>query len=164
MGPIGHQRIAQRFPVATTPIRWKVPKRRGLTARSKPVPAEGAIIELSIMGAAIVAPMTWRPIVGSRVQIEWNGLVGMVIIRREMSFRGSTTMAMYGVEHADNSSPLAKELFERLVVDAASEAVARDATALIAQRDASRAEASSMPSSPAVWTAPHPEDRRADVG
>ena len=62
MGPVGHQRIAQRFRVATTPIEWVVPKRRGLDARSKSVLAEAAIIELSVMGAAIVAPLKWRAV------------------------------------------------------------------------------------------------------
>ena len=66
MGPIGHQRIAQRFPVATTPIEWKVPKRRNVTPRSRTMWAEAAVIELSVMGAAIVAPVRWRPIRGWR--------------------------------------------------------------------------------------------------
>ncbi len=118
MAPIGHQRIAQRFSVVTTPIWWKVPKRRGLTARSKPVLAEAAIIEVSIMGAAIVAPLRWRAVVGSRVEVQWEDQTGFVLIRREVPYPNSTTLALYGVEYADNGSPLAKALFERLVIEA----------------------------------------------
>lgn len=127
MGPIGHQRIAQRFPVATTPIEWKVPKRRNVTPRSRTAWAEAAIIELSVMGAAIVAPVKWRPIRGSKVEVRWEGRTGIVVVRREAPFPGSTTMALYGVEYADNHAALALDLFERLVVQAAMAATARDA-------------------------------------
>jgi hypothetical protein len=149
MGPLGHQRIAQRFPVATTPIEWKVPKRRGATPRSKTVWAEAAVIELSVMGAAVVAPIRWRALKGSKVEARWEGHEGVLIIRREVPFPGSESMALYGCEYADNASPLATELFERLVVQAAMAATAREA----ALRGAAAAEPADVPG-PGVWRAP----------
>lgn len=152
MGPIGHQRIAQRFRVATTPIRWMVPKRRGLNARSKPVLAEAAIIELSVMGAAIVSPLKWRALVGSKVEVEWQGRTGLVVVRREVPFPGSTTLAMYGVEYAENASPLGKALFETLVIEAGKAARAEVAAE---QSAAAVREPSRSGAGPAVWAAPN---------
>lgn len=119
MGPIGHQRIAQRFTVATTPVRWKIPRRRGLNARSKAVQAEAAVVELSVMGAAIVCPLKWRAVVGSKVEVEWEGHRSTVVVRREAPYPGSTTVALYGVEWTDSNATLAKALFERLVMEPA---------------------------------------------
>jgi len=151
VGPIRHQRIAQRFPVATTPVEWKVPKRRGANPRSKSVWAEAAIIELSVMGAAVVAPLKWRALTGTKVEVRWQGLSGLVVIRREVPFPNSTTMAMYGVEYADNASAFAHELFERLVVQPAMSATAADAaaTAAVAQQHVD-----AQPRGPALWSAP----------
>ncbi len=151
MGPIRHQRIAQRFPVATTPVEWKVPKRRGANPRSKSVWAEAAIIELSVAGAAVVAPLKWRAITGSKVEVRWGDLSGLVVVRREVAFPRSTTMAMYGVEYADNASPFALNLFERLVVQPAMDATAREAAASAAV--AAQPEPTE-PRGPSVWAAP----------
>jgi hypothetical protein len=161
MGPIGHQRIAQRFSVATTPIEWVVPKRRGLDARSKAVVAEAAIIELSVMGAAIVAPVQWRAVTGSKVQVRWQGHVGLVYIRREVPFRGSAKFALYGAEFADNPSELGRALFEELVAQPAAadarHAAAATAEAVVGGYQAGPAldpDAPRVPHRPAVWAAP----------
>lgn len=155
MGPVGHQRIAQRFRVATTPIEWVVPKRRGLDARSKSVLAEAAIIELSVMGAAIVAPLKWRAVTGTKVQVRWEDKTGLVLVRREVPFPGSSKVAMYGVEFADNPSELGRALFERLVVETAA---ANDAHAAAAAAAAEAVvggyDAPPTPKGPALWSAP----------
>jgi hypothetical protein len=161
MGPMGHQRIAQRFQVATTPIEWLVPKRRGLDARSKPVVAEAAVIELSVMGAAIVCPLKWRAVTGTRVEVRWEGLTGLVLVRREVPFPGSTKVAMYGVEFADNPSELGRAMFERLVAvpgaaaDARVAAIAAEAV-IGGYQEAPTAdpEAERAPHRPALWAAP----------
>jgi hypothetical protein len=161
MGPIGHQRIAQRFRVATTPIEWLVPKRRGLDARSKVVVAEAAVIEMSVMGAAIVCPLKWRAVTGSRVEVRWEGMSGLVLVRREVPFPGSTKVAMYGVEFADNPSELGKAMFDALVVEPAGVADARVAAVAAEAVIAGYQEAPSAdpgahrtPHRPAVWAAP----------
>lgn len=155
MGPIGHQRIAQRFRVTTTPITWTVPKRKGLDARSKAVTAEAAVIELSVMGAAIVCPVKWRAVTGSRVEIEWAGIRGHVYIRREVPFPGSKNLAMYGVEFADNPSVVGKALFDHLVAEPAAAAGARVAAAAAEAVIGGYEEAPSHdPDQPAMWPAP----------
>ena len=169
MGPVGHQRIAQRFRVATTPIQWVVPKRRGLDARSKSVLAEAAIIELSVMGAAIVCPVKWRAVTGSRVQIEWQGITGYVHIRREVPFPGSNKLALYGVEFADNPSVVGKALFDHLVAGPAAASGARVAAAAAEavvggyeQAPAPDPDVERAPHRPAVWAAPMPWGQGSD--
>lgn len=155
MAPLSHQRIAQRFRVATTPIRWMVPKRKGLDARSKLVTAEAAVIELSVVGAAIVCPLKWRAVTGTRVQIEWEGITGFVVVRREVPFPGSSKLAMYGVEFSDNPSLVGKALFDHLVAEPAAAAGARVAEAAAeAVIGGYEAGPSHDPGQPSMQTAP----------
>lgn len=155
MGPIGHQRIAQRFRVPTTPIHWHVAKRKGLDARSKLLVVEAAVIEISVMGAAIVCPLKWRAVTGSRVEIEWEGIRGHVHIRREVPFPGSTKLAMYGVEFADNPSLVGKALFDHLVAEPAAAAGARVAAAAAEAVIGGYEPAPQHdPSQPVMWSAP----------
>ncbi len=132
MGTIGHQRVAQRVPVRTTPVEWRVFKRRGANPRSRAVWAEAAIIELSVMGAEIVAPLKWRAITGTKVEVRWEDQSGLVVIRREVPFPNSTTMAMYGVEYVNRHEAFALTLFERLVVQPTMAATAAEAAASVA--------------------------------
>jgi hypothetical protein len=170
MGPIGHQRIAQRYTVATTPIRWKIPKRKGLHARSRAVPAEAAIVELSIMGAAVVCPLKWRAVVGSKVEIEWEGQKGLAVVRREAVYPRSTTVALYGIEWAESSTALAGALFDRLVMEPSAKATASGASdapppqawapapdpeAMTTPPSATPSGSGSSPSGPAQWAAPN---------
>ncbi|MCU1371575.1 MAG: hypothetical protein JWO77_2769 [Ilumatobacteraceae bacterium] len=161
MGPIGHQRIAQRFSVATTPIEWVVPKRRGLDARSKAFRTEAAIIEVSVMGIAIVCPVAWRAVTGTKVKVHWEDQTGLVYIRREVPFRGSTKLALYGAEFADNPSELGRALFERLVAEPAAadtrHAAAAAAEAVVGGYQApptADPDAVRTPHRPALWAAP----------
>jgi hypothetical protein len=155
MAPIGHQRIAQRFRVTTTPIHWLVPKRKGLDARSKLYSTEAAVIELSVMGAAIVCPLKWRAVTGARVQIEWEGITGFVHIRREVPFPGSSKVAMYGVEFADNPSVVGKALFDHLVAEPAAKVGAKVAAAAAEAVIGGYEEAPAHdPGQPVMWTAP----------
>ncbi|WP_421118684.1 hypothetical protein ACE2AJ_15130 [Aquihabitans daechungensis] len=104
------------------------------------------------MGAAVVAPLKWRAITGSKVEVRWQELSGLVVVRREVAFPNSTTMAMYGVEYADNHSSFANELFERLVVQPAMAATAADAASSASGGHPPDAE----PRGPSLWTAPAP--------
>ena len=153
MGPVGHQRIAQRFPVATTEVAWLVPKRRGLDARSKPVWTEAAVIEISVMGLAIVCPDKWRAVIGTRVDLRWEGMTGHILVRREAPFPRSTNLVMYGAEFADNPSELGRALFERLVTEPAEAENARLAAAT-AEAVIGGYQDPPRPNGPALWAAP----------
>ena len=90
-------RIAPRYPTATTPISWEVPKQGRRGPKPKLQWAEAAIIELSAFGAAVVAPQEWAVPVGGRVQVRWGGLVGTVIVRRAAHYSRSSGLMLYGV-------------------------------------------------------------------
>jgi len=117
MGAIPHQRIAQRHAVPTTPIQWKVVRRRKRGNPTKLVLAEAAIVEVSVMGAAIVAPAKWEAFVGTRVEVFWENLSGVVTVRRVSAFGGSSELYLYGVEYAGNNTPLGMALYDRLVLN-----------------------------------------------
>lgn len=113
---LGRSRIAQRYPVPTTAITWEVPKRRRGGVSAKRYQAEAAIVEVSLMGAAIVAPERWAAVLGTRVAVRWGEVSGSVVIRRSEPMPGSTDLVRYGVEYLDNPSTLGLALYDRLVV------------------------------------------------
>jgi hypothetical protein len=125
MNPARRARLAPRFQVRTTPIRWWVPKAK--RRASKPVLAEAAVIEVSVVGAAIVCPNDWAPVVGTRVEASWGDVRGTVIIRRAVPYPGSAALTLYGVEYGEQRSALGMALYERLVVDAGALQVPADA-------------------------------------
>ena len=151
MRPVGKQRLAQRHEVPSTPIMWKVP-RRGRTSRRTHV-VEAAVVEVSVMGLAVVAPSRWEPGLGSRVEVYWEDLAGLVLVRRAAKFRGSSDFYVYGVEHCDGRSPLGPALYDRLVVERAAE-MAAAAEAAEAARLQAIEDAPKPPSTPSVWVAP----------
>lgn len=141
MRPPGKQRLAQRYEIPTEPIHWKVARR----GRPRLTRVEAAVVELSVMGAAVVAPKKCEAPVGAQVEVFWQGIAGWVVIRRTDAYRGSDTFVIHGVEFVDAArSPLGPTMFERLVVEPA------DARA--------KAEAAAPPvpgvTAPAVWGQP----------
>ena len=77
--------------------------------------AEAALIEVSIMGAAVVAPDRWEAYVGTRVEIFWEDFSAWVIVRRATSYHGAAGLVVYGVEYADTRAPLGVALYDRFV-------------------------------------------------
>ncbi|MFN8019247.1 MAG: hypothetical protein U0P45_14150 [Acidimicrobiales bacterium] len=112
---MGSERIAQRYRVPTTPVQWDVPKKSWITGGSKLHREQAAVIEVSVVGAAIVAPDTTALGIGSKVEVYWNGTKGNIIVRRVARYPGSTDLLLFGVEYADNPSILGTALFEHLV-------------------------------------------------
>jgi hypothetical protein len=126
MSHIRRQRLAPRYAVRTTPIRWWVPKAKGRA--SKPVLAEAAVVELSVVGAAIVSPNTWAAVVGTRVEASWGEYRGTLLIRRAVPYPGSSSLTLYGVEFGEQRSALGLALYEHLVVAAGLAELADGAT------------------------------------
>lgn len=116
MGSNENQRIAQRHEVATTPIRWKVPVYRRGSSQPKLTDVDGAIVEVSIMGAGIVTPVHYDHLIGTRIELTFQELVGFVMVRRAMPYPGSDRFWLYGVEYAAMQSTLGMAIYERLVV------------------------------------------------
>ena len=112
---LGSERIAQRYRVPTTPVEWAIPRKSWVTGGQKLHREQAAIIELSVVGAAIVAPDSTALAIGSKVDVYWSGTKGSVIVRRIARYPGSTDLLLFGVEYGDNPSILGTALFEHLV-------------------------------------------------
>ena len=112
---MGSERIAQRYRVPTTVIEWAVPRKSWITGGQKLQREQAAIIEVSVVGAAIVAPDDTAVAVGSKLDVYWTGVKGHIIVRRVTRYPGSDDLLLYGVEYADNPSILGAALFEHLV-------------------------------------------------
>ncbi len=143
MRPTGKQRLAQRHDVDLTPIEWKVARsgRRRLTLQ------QAAIVELSIVGAGIVAPDRFETPVGARIEIFWEDMSAWVLVRHltPLVSTSNENLRIHGVEYLDARNQLGPALYERLVVEPAGRKAAREAAA--------RAEARALPD-PVVWGAP----------
>ncbi|WP_426571526.1 hypothetical protein [Aquihabitans sp. McL0605] len=100
--------------MVTTPITWKV-RKRGRTRLSV---AEAAVVQLSVVGAAIVAPDRWEAPVGTRVEVFWEGYAAWVVVRREAPYQDTENFRIYGVEYCDARSELGPAIYDRLVVEA----------------------------------------------
>jgi hypothetical protein len=115
MAVFRRERIATRYPSATTPIGWMIPKRRRWgNASWDPVAAEGAIVEVSLTGAAIVAPNRYFAPIGYRSRVVWGDHSGEVVIRRSAPYQGSSSLTLYGVEYVEQPSALGRALFDEL--------------------------------------------------
>jgi hypothetical protein len=109
-------RISERRAVPTTPITWKVPKRRVTGGLNKPAHTEAAIVDVSTVGVGIVCPKTWVVNVGDVVDVAWNGMVGTVKVRRVAPLEGSDHLLLYGVEFTSGSAAtMGSALYEHLV-------------------------------------------------
>ena len=117
---MGRERIAQRNQVPTTEILWKVPRRGRGSARRKLHLVEAAVIEVSIMGAAIVCPEKWEAPVGGRTQVFWAEVSGWVAIRRAVPYPHADGLMLYGVEYVENPSQLGLAFYDRLVAPQAN--------------------------------------------
>ena len=118
--------------------------------RSRRVKAEAAIIEISLMGVAIVAPDRWGVVVGNKLEVFWEDQVGWVWIRRMHSFPGSTKLMQYGAEYADPNSQLAAALYERYV----NAPLVAKAQAAQRVRDATKDQPVDRLGTPSMWVAP----------
>lgn len=111
-------RLSERHPVPTTPILWKVPKRRVTGGMNRPAFTDAAVIDISTVGAAIVCPKPWIAQVKDIVDIQWNGMEGQVKVRRVTNIAGSDTLMLYGVEFTSaTAAVLGAAMFEALMGD-----------------------------------------------
>ena len=115
MDPLHHGRLAQRYKVRTTPIQWNVITKGRVATSSRLKRADAAIIEVSVIGAAIVATDRQLVPLGARVQIFWGGMTGWVRIRRAARYPGSADLVLFGVEYDEPNSPIGAAIFAALV-------------------------------------------------
>ena len=115
MGQVGQRRIAERYRVVTTPVRWKVARRRRNPTRAKFSVVDAAVVEVSVLGAAIVCPAKWEAFVGTRVEVYWQGLTGTAFVHRAAPYPGSKDLVLYGIEWVDNPAVMGQALLDMFV-------------------------------------------------
>lgn len=107
------KRIGQRHRIEPIPIGWRVEPKGSRWGRRKP-PQRGEMLEVSLSGAAVRAPLEADLHPGALVRVEVDGTEGQVIIRRITPGEG-TPLATYGVEFAHPNGRLAQLLTQRLI-------------------------------------------------
>jgi hypothetical protein len=99
-----NRRLARRHEVRTTPIRWRVAKRRRNGAAGRVVLTDGAVVEVSSVGAGIVCPREYIAPLGTLVEITYQGITGFALVRREEPVPGAEHLVRYGVEYVSTSA------------------------------------------------------------
>ncbi|MEZ5139708.1 MAG: hypothetical protein R2702_15050 [Acidimicrobiales bacterium] len=99
-----NRRLAQRHEVQTTPIRWRVAKRRRNGAAGRVVTTDAAVVEVSSVGAGIVCPREFIAPVGTLAEISYRGMTGFVLVRRAEPIPGADHLVRYGVEYVTTSA------------------------------------------------------------
>ena len=77
---------------------------------------QAALIEVSVMGAAIIAPEKWELTPGNRTEVTWEDFTGLVVVRRCAPYARKEGLYIYGVEYCDGRSLLGPALYDNLVV------------------------------------------------
>lgn len=98
------QRLGSRVDVDELWVAWDLgrPDRRGfLEKRRHPVEQQfGQVVNLSVSGAAVVAPVAQHLRVGSMIDLEAGGFRGMVAVHRVDDI-GDPERRLYGVSFVD---------------------------------------------------------------
>lgn len=99
-----NRRLASRHEVRTTPIRWRVAKRRRNGTAGRVMVTDAAVVEVSSVGAGIVCPKDFIAPLGTLVEVFYRDLVGFVLIRRAEPVPGAEHLIRYGVEYVSTSA------------------------------------------------------------
>ncbi len=76
---MGDRRLGERYPAASIPVLWYVDRRRRLLGRNDPI--TGHVIDISAVGAGILAPDAPELVRTCMVNIDWDGARALVEIR-----------------------------------------------------------------------------------
>jgi hypothetical protein len=105
------RRIGQRWPSTGLAVGWDVHKRSGLRGR-RYVARDGIVLDVSVSGAAIIAPVDVEMTQGRVVAVAHGPHIGNVMIRRVMA-TDRHEQVIYGVEFIDAPISLVSTLVER---------------------------------------------------
>ncbi len=106
---MANRRLGERAPVEPTQIQWNVPVAGRRQRRKRRKPQVGVIQDVSVTGAAIVAPTDPSIRRGDLVGVSFNWVEGNVRVMRvdpDLDGRSST----YGVEFENTQEPLAQAI------------------------------------------------------
>jgi len=99
-----NRRLANRHEVRTTPIRWRVAKRRRNGSAGRVVVTDAAVVEVSSVGAGIVCPNDFIAPLGTLAELFYRDLSGFVLVRRAEPVPGAEHLIRYGVEYVSTSA------------------------------------------------------------
>lgn len=94
--PVEMPRMGERYPIGGLHATWMVPK-----ALSRTTKTSIKLVDISIAGALVEAPLSKNIKVGSRIKWELNGLGGVVEIRniREVDEMGHFGVSYFSIDH-----------------------------------------------------------------
>lgn len=111
-----NRRVGQRHPIESVPVTWRadLPRRSGLLRRRTGAqPAH--MVDLSVSGAAVVAPAAGDLRVGSVVVVDYEGHAGRVVIRRIAAGPIASAGSLYGVEFSEPNGELTSALYDLFI-------------------------------------------------
>ncbi|CAN5300510.1 hypothetical protein BH20ACT3_BH20ACT3_01810 [soil metagenome] len=112
-----NRRVGRRHPIRAVPITWRadLPPPTGFRKRRRTGPLSAHMVDLSVSGAAIVAPPASDLGVGSKVLIDFEGHPGRVLIRRVAPGPVASAGSLYGVEFAEPNGELTSALYDLFI-------------------------------------------------
>lgn len=99
-----NRRLARRHAVRTTPIRWRVAKRRRDGSAGRVVTTDAAVIEVSSVGAGIVCPREYVAPLGTLVELFYEDQSGFALVRRAEPMPGASHLVRYGIEYVSTAA------------------------------------------------------------
>ena len=114
------RRIGDRRPVSEVAVAWPRPRRGrfGLAKGHAMADDAAVVVDLSMTGALVRAPVDRLLVEGSVVGVRLDGMAARVVVRRVTPEGGG--MACYGVEFVDPTKALRAHLHSRVVPEHAT--------------------------------------------
>lgn len=107
--PRPNRRLGDRKPVEPTQIQWNIPPAGWRQRFKKQAPQTGVLQDVSVTGAAVVAPKDAGISRGTLVPVSFGWIEGRVRVKRIDPHLDGTN-SIYGVEFENTESPLAQAI------------------------------------------------------
>jgi hypothetical protein len=106
-----NRRLGERRPVEPTEVLWNLPPSGWRQRFRKAEPQSGLLQDVSVTGAAVVAPADETILRGSEVKVAFGWVEGTVRVKRiDPHLDGARWI--YGVEFESTDSPLAQAIHQ----------------------------------------------------
>lgn len=107
--PRANRRLGERKPVEPTQLQWNVPLPGWRQRFKKTEPQIGVLHDVSVTGAAVVAPADENIHRGAEVRVSFGWIEGTVHVKRIDPHLDGTSW-IYGVEFERTDAPLAQAI------------------------------------------------------
>ncbi len=102
-----NRRLGERRPVEPTQIQWNIPAPGWRQRFRKLEPQTGLLRDVSVTGAAVVAPADEAIVRGTEVRVSFRWVEGLVRVKR-VDPHADGARSIYGVEFDRTDSPFAQ--------------------------------------------------------